>query len=767
MSDSRKRREALLYHAKPTPGKIQVVPTKKYSTQKDLSLAYSPGVAEPCLEIEKNPENAYKYTSKGNLVAVISNGTAVLGLGDIGALAGKPVMEGKGLLFKIFADIDVFDIEVDTKDVDKFIETVKNIAPTFGGINLEDIKAPEAFEIERRLKEELDIPVMHDDQHGTAIISAAALKNAIEIANKDISKVKIVVNGAGAAAISCTKLYLALGAKIENVVMCDSKGVIRKDINGLSEQKTQFATNRDIFTLEEAIVNADVFIGLSIADVFTPKMLLSMAKDPIVFAMANPNPEIDYNLAIKTRNDVIMATGRSDHPNQVNNVLGFPFIFRGALDVRATKINEEMKMAAVHALANLAKESVPEQVNITYGETNIQFGREYIIPKPFDTRLITEVPPAVAKAAMDSGVAKEPIIDWETYKDNLAERLGTSSKLMRMLTSKAKANPKTIVFAEADHLDVLKAAQIVYDEGIGKPILLGNKDIIKELMEEITFEANLPIIDPKSDEEKKRRNRFAEVYWEKHKRKGISLLDAQKWMRERNYFAAMMINLGEAESLVTGYSRSYPSVAKPMIELIGKSEGVQRVAATNIMMTERGPLFFSDTAFNINPNEQELIQIARMTHRVMKLFGLEPNLAMLSYSNFGSAKSKSANKGSNAVAYIHKHFPEIIIDGEIQADFALNGFMREKKFPFSKLQNKKVNGLIFPNLNSANISYKLIKSLNKIDSIGPIVMGLKKPVHILQLGSSVDEMVNMACIAVIDAQENNKQDKLYFTTFER
>jgi len=767
MGDSRKRREALLYHAKPTPGKIQVVPTKKYATQKDLSLAYSPGVAEPCLEIEKDPENAYKYTSKGNLVAVISNGTAVLGLGDIGALAGKPVMEGKGLLFKIFADIDVFDIEVDTKDIDKFIETVKNIAPTFGGINLEDIKAPEAFEIERRLKEELDIPVMHDDQHGTAIISAAALKNAVEITNKDISKVKIVVNGAGAAAISCTRLYLALGAKKENVVMCDSKGVIRKDIPNLSPQKQQFATDKDIFTLEDAVKNADVFIGLSIADVFTPKMLLSMAKDPIVFAMANPNPEIGYNLAVKTRKDVIMATGRSDHPNQVNNVLGFPFIFRGALDVRATKINEEMKMAAVLALANLAKESVPEQVNITYGETNIQYGREYIIPKPFDTRLITEVPPAVAKAAMESGVAKEPITDWEGYKNDLAERLGTSSKLMRLLTSKAKANPKTIVFAEADHLDVLKAAQIVYDEGIGKPILLGNKEIIEELMEEINFEVDVPIIDPKSDEEKERRNRFAEVYWEKHKRKGISLLDAQKWMRERNYFAAMMINLGEAESVVTGYSRSYPSVAKPMIDLIGKAEGVQRVAATNIMMTDRGPLFFSDTAFNINPNEQELVQIARMTHRVMELFGIDPNLAMLSYSNFGSAKSKSANKGSNAVAYIHKHFPEINIDGEIQADFALNRVMREEKFPFSKLQNKKVNGLIFPNLNSSNIAYKLIKSLNKIESIGPIVMGLKKPVHILQLGSSVDEMVNMACIAVIDAQENSKQDKLYFTTFER
>ncbi len=757
MSDSRKKSEALLYHSTPTPGKIQVVPTKKYATQKDLSLAYSPGVAEPCLEIEKDPNNAYKYTSKGNLVAVISNGTAVLGLGDIGALAGKPVMEGKGLLFKIFADIDVFDIEVDTKDVDKFIETVKNIAPTFGGINLEDIKAPEAFEIERRLKDELDIPVMHDDQHGTAIISAAALKNAIEIAEKDISKVKIVVNGAGAAAISCTRLYLALGAKKENVVMCDSKGVIRKDIENLSSQKAEFATNRDIYTLEEAVTGADVFIGLSIADVFTPKMLLTMANDPIVFAMANPNPEIGYDLAVQTRKDVIMATGRSDHPNQVNNVLGFPFIFRGALDVRATKINEEMKMAAVHALADLAKESVPEHVNITYNEKNIQFGREYIIPKPFDNRLITEVPPAVAKAAIESGVAKEPITDWEAYKETLAQRLGTGSKLMRMLTSRAKANPKKVIFAEADHLNVLKAAHTVYEDGIAIPILLGSEKIIKELMLEINFDADVEIIDPKSDDEKERKDRFAKIYWESRKRKGITYIDARKLMRERNYFAAMMVNEGEADALVTGYSRSYPSVAKPMIELIGKAPGIKRIAATNILMTERGPMFFSDTAFNINPTEEELVQIAVETARVMKIFGIEPVLAMLSYSNFGSAESKSASKSANAVAYIHEHYPDIIIDGEIQADFAMSRTLRNDKFPFSKLHEKKVNGLIFPNLNSANISYKLINKLNNIESIGPIVMGLKKPVHILPLGSSVDEIVNLVCVAVVDAQENSKK----------
>ena len=765
MSDSRIRKEALLYHAKPTPGKIQVVPTKKYATQKDLSLAYSPGVAEPCLEIEKDPENAYKYTSKGNLVAVISNGTAVLGLGDIGALAGKPVKEGKGLLFKIFADIDVFDIEVDTKDVDKFIETVKNIAPTFGGINLEDIKAPEAFEIERRLKEELDIPVMHDDQHGTAIISAAALKNAVEIAEKDISKVKIVVSGAGAAAISCSRLYLSIGAKRENLVMCDSKGVIRKGTKNLNVQKAEFATSSDVYTLEEAMVGSDVFVGLSKGNLVTPEMLLTMAKDPIVFAMANPTPEIEYDLAVKTRKDIIMATGRSDNPNQVNNVLGFPYIFRGALDVRATKINEEMKIAAVHALANLAKESVPEQVNITYGEKHIQYGREYIIPKPFDARLITEVPPAVAKAAMESGVAKYPIKDWDVYREELAERLGTGSKLMRMITERAKVNPKSVVFAEADHLDVLKAAQIVYDDGIGNPILLGDKVIIKELMDELNFEADLPIIDPKSDEEKERRNRFAKIYWEKRQRNGITLLDAQKWMRERNYFAAMMVNEGEADSLVTGYSRSYPSVAKPMIELIGMAKGVCRVAATNIMMTERGPMFFSDTAFNINPSEHELVQIARMTDRVMRIFGLDPHLALLSYSNFGSANSKSANKVADAAALIHEHFPEIKIDGEIQADFALTGVMRDEKFPFSKIYKKKVNGLIFPDLNSANIGYKLIKSLNNIDSIGPIVMGLKKPAHILQLGCSVDEIVNMVCVAIVDAQENAKNNTDYFTTF--
>jgi len=756
MSNSKKKSEALLYHEFPSPGKIQVVPTTKYSTQRDLSLAYSPGVAEPCLAIEENPEDAYKYTSKGNLVAVISNGTAVLGLGDIGALAGKPVMEGKGLLFKIFADIDVFDIEVDTHDVEKFIETVKNIAPTFGGINLEDIKAPEAFEIERRLKEELDIPVMHDDQHGTAIISAAALKNAVEITGKDISKIKIVVNGAGAAAISCSRLYLAIGAKRENLVMCDSKGVIRKDIENLTEQKAEFATDRDLHTLDEAMIDSDVFIGLSIGDVVSPKMLKTMAKDPIVFAMANPNPEIDYPTAVKTRKDIIMATGRSDFPNQVNNVLGFPFIFRGALDVRATGINEEMKIAAVHALANLAKEPVPEQVNITYGESHIEYGREYIIPKPFDHRLITEVPPAVAKAAMESGIAKSPITNWDAYREVLAERLGTGNKLLRRLMAKAKSNPKTIIFAEADHLHVLKAAQIIHDERVGKPILMGDKAIIKELMEEINFEGDVTIIDPTDSKEKKRRHRFAKLYWEKRQRNGITLLAAQRLMRGRNYFAAMMVNEGEADSLVTGYSRSYPATVKPMIELIGKENGVEKIAATNIMITKKGPMFFSDTAININPSAEELADICYMTSESMKMFGFEPSLAMLSFSNFGSSDSIEAEKVAKATKIVHAKFPALIVDGDIQADFALNPAMLKEKFPFSKLNGKKVNGLIFPGLESANIGYKLMKEFNNVESIGPIIMGLKKPVHVIQLGASVDEIVSIACVAIVHAQEKAK-----------
>ncbi len=756
MSDSRKRHEALIYHAKPKPGKIEVVPTKKYATQHDLALAYSPGVAEPCLEIEKDKNNVYKYTSKGNLVAVISNGTAVLGLGNIGPEASKPVMEGKGLLFKIFADIDVFDIEVDATDVDKFIETVKAIAPTFGGINLEDIKAPEAFEIERRLKEELDIPVMHDDQHGTAIISAAALKNAVEITEKDISKINIVVNGAGAAAISCTRLYLELGVKRENVVMCDSKGVIRKDRDNLTSQKAEFATSKDLNTLDEAMQNADVFIGLSMGNVVTPEMLLTMAKDPIVFAMANPIPEIDYDLAIATRKDIIMATGRSDHPNQVNNVLGFPFIFRGALDVRATKINEAMKMAAVHALADLAKQSVPEQVNLVYDEISLSFGREYIIPKPFDPRLIYEIPPAIAKAAMNSGVALEPISDWDKYRDELMERSGSGSKEIRLIHNRAKSNRKRIVFAEADHLDVLKAAQRVQEERLGNPILLGRKDLILALKEEIGFTADVPIFDPKTDEEEERRNRFAEAYWKRRRRKGRTLSEAKKLMRERNYFAAMMVNEEEADALITGYSRPYPTVVKPIIELIEKDKGISKIAACNLMLTKQGPLFLADTTININPTAKDLIKTTQMTSNLVKMFGMKPNVAMLSFSNFGSISTETSKKIKEAVSFIHRHYPNAVVDGEIQADFALNPEMLAKEFPFSKLNGKKVNVLIFPNLESANITYKLLKQVDKAESIGPVILGLSKAVHVLQLGSSVDEMVNMAALACVDAQQREK-----------
>ena len=752
MNKDSKRREALLYHAKPTPGKIQVVPTKKYATQRDLSLAYSPGVAEPCLEIAKDVNNVYKYTAKGNLVAVITNGTAVLGLGDIGPEASKPVMEGKGLLFKIFADIDVFDIEIGTKDIEEFIQTVKNIAPTFGGINLEDIKAPESFEIERRLVEELNIPVMHDDQHGTAIISSAALLNALELAGKKAEDVKLVVSGAGSAAIACADLYILLGVKMENIFMFNSKGLLTKDNPKLSDLQLKYAKDIEPITLEEALVGADVFLGLSTGDIMTPQMLLGMADNPIVFAMANPDPEIDYNLAVATRKDVIMATGRSDYPNQVNNVLGFPYIFRGALDVRATTINEAMKMAAVKALALLTKESVPEQVNVAYGETKLNFGREYIIPKPFDPRLITIVAPAVAKAAMDTGVAQNPITDWKKYEEELLDRLGNDNKMVRLIGNRAKMDPKRIVFAEADHLDVLKAAQIVFEEGIGFPILLGNKEIILELKKEIDFYADVEIIDPKIDEEKERRNRFANTYWSSRQRHGISFFDAQKLMRERNYFAAMMVNEGEADALVTGYSRSYPSVVRPMLQLIEKTPGASIVATTNMMMTARGPMFLSDTAINIDPSADDLAKIAIMTAKTAKTFGVEPVIAMVSFSNFGSSTNKSASKVREAVAYLHKNYPDMIVDGEVQADFALNPEMLKEKFSFSKLAGKKVNTLIFPNLESANITYKLLKELNKVDSIGPIMLGMGKPVHIFQLGASVEEMVNMAAIAVIDAQ---------------
>ena len=757
MKDNHKKSDALDYHEYPQPGKIAVVPTKKHATQYDLSLAYSPGVAEPCLAIEENKNDAYRYTNKGNLVAVISNGTAVLGLGNIGADAAKPVMEGKGLLFKIFADIDVFDIEVNATDVDPFVNTVKAIAPTFGGINLEDIKSPEAFEIERRLKEELDIPVMHDDQHGTAIISAAALKNALEIVGKDIDKVKIVVNGAGAAAISCTRLYIALGADPKNIVMCDSKGVIRKDNPNLDYLKSEFATDRDLHTLTEAMKDADVFIGLSKGNVVSPEMLLSMAKDPIVFAMANPTPEIAYDLAIQTRSDIIMATGRSDTPNQVNNVLGFPFIFRGALDVRATKINEEMKLAAVHALADLAKKSVPDQVNLVYGGINLTFGKEYIIPKPFDPRLIYEVPPAIAKAAMDSGVAQKPITDWDAYREQLMDRLGGSNREIRALQDRARQNPKRVVFPEADILEVLKAAQRVYQEGIAIPVLLGHKEVILAYMEELGWEANLEIIDPKSDEEANRRKSFADIYWKKRSRKGITQINALRLMRERNYFGAMLVNTGQADAMITGYSRSYPQVIRPILDLVEKEEGFNRIAATSILITKRGPLFLSDTTMNPNPSSEDLSVITLATAEKAKMFGLDPAIALLSYSNFGSAPSESTQKISKAVAYLHKNYPNLVVDGEVQVDIALNPEKMAAAFPFSKLNGKAANILIFPNLESANITYKIMKESDGLNSIGPIILGLSKPIHITLMNASVDEMVNLTTFAVVDAQERERR----------
>ena len=756
-NNHKKNTDALDYHEFPQPGKIAVVPTKKHASQYDLSLAYSPGVAEPCLAIEENKNDAYRYTNKGNLVAVISNGTAVLGLGNIGADAAKPVMEGKGLLFKIFADIDVFDIEVNTTDVDAFVNTVKAIAPTFGGINLEDIKSPEAFEIERRLKEELDIPVMHDDQHGTAIISAAALKNALEIVGKDIRQIKMVVNGAGAAAISCTRLYIALGADPKNIVMCDSKGVIRKDNPNLDYLKAEFATDRDLHTLEEAMKDADVFIGLSKGNVVSPEMLLSMAKDPIVFAMANPTPEIAYDLATQTRSDIIMATGRSDTPNQVNNVLGFPFIFRGALDVRATKINEEMKLAAVHALAELAKKTVPDQVNLVYGGANLSFGKEYIIPKPFDPRLIYEVPPAIAKAAIETGVAQKPITDWDAYREQLMDRLGGSNREIRVLQERARQNPKRVVFPEADLTDVLKAAQRVYQEGIAIPVLLGPKDIIQSKMEDLGFEANLQIIDPKSPEERERRHRFADIYWKKRERKGITQINARRLMRERNYFGAMLVNTGEADAMITGYSRSYPQTIRPILDLVEKEEGFQRIAATSILITKRGPLFLSDTTMNPNPSSEDLTAITLAVAEKAKMFGLDPAIALLSYSNFGSAPSESTKKLSKTVSYLHKNYPELIVDGEVQVDVALNPEKMAAMFPFSKLNGKAANVLIFPNLESANITYKIMKESEGISSIGPIILGLSKPIHITLINASVDEMVNLTTFAVVDAQERERR----------
>ena len=760
MDKSRERRESLVYHAKPKPGKIEVVPTKKYNSQRDLALAYSPGVAIPCQEIESDKDNTYKYTNKGNLVAVITNGTAVLGLGDIGPEASKPVMEGKALLFKIFADIDVFDIEINEKDPKKFVEIVKSLSPTFGGINLEDIKAPEAFQIEKDLIKGLDIPVMHDDQHGTAIISCAALINAIDLVNKKIKSVKLVMSGAGSSAIASAKLYISFGLKRENIIMVDSKGVINNKRTDLNDEKKFFVTKRNINTLEDAMIDSDVFIGLSTGDILTSKMLKTMAKDPIVFAMSNPNPEINYDLAMSARKDLIMATGRSDFPNQVNNVLGFPFIFRGALDVRATKINEEMKKAAVIALANLAKKPVPEQVNIAYGETKrLIFGKDYIIPKPFDPRLITEVPPAVAKAAMDSGVAREPIEDWDRYIQTLDSRIGNDTKLIRLIHRRAKSKLKKLIFSESDQLDVLKAAQICKEDGIVEPILMGRKKTIKKLMKSIDFNDKVIIIDPKDKSQTKTISKYARVLFENLKRKGKTQKDVKQMLRDRIYFGSMMVLSGDADSMLAGYSRSYPSAFIPILNTIGKSKGIKRVSATNLMLTKQGPLFLSDTSLNINPNAEQLAKIAINTAKTVKMFGIEPVIGILSFSNFGSSDSEEAEKISSAIKLLHNNNPDLIVDGPIQADFALNKEMLKSRFPFSNLNGRKVNTLIFPNLDSANISYKIIKELDDAISIGPILIGLNRPVHILQLGASVEEIVNMAAISAIDSQRRKIRKK--------
>jgi len=751
MSKSVKNQEALDYHSQGRPGKIEVVPTKPYSSQRDLSLAYSPGVAEPCLEIAANTEDVYKYTAKGNLVAVISNGTAVLGLGNIGPEAAKPVMEGKGLLFKIFADIDVFDIEIAETDVNRFVDTVKAISPTFGGINLEDIKAPECFEIERRLKAELKIPVMHDDQHGTAIITAAALLNALEVAKKKIDKVKVLVSGAGASAISCARLYLALGVKKENMVMTDSTGVIHVNRTDLDENKKFFATTQNVHTLQEAIKGADVFLGLSKGNLVTKDMVKTMAKHPIIFALANPDPEITYTDASDARNDAIIATGRSDFPNQVNNVLGFPYIFRGALDVRAAQINEPMKLAAVRAIADLAKEPVPEIVNLAYNEKNIAFGKDYIIPKPLDPRLIATVAPAVAKAAIESGVAQSQIANWANYADDLRKRLGLDNKLIRIVTSKAKQNPKRVVFAEADNYKILKAAQIVHDEGIAQPILLGNIHKILMLIEENHLGLkDVPIIDPRLEEDK--RHEFGELFFKKRRRRGFNLYEARKIMNERNYYGAMMVETGEADALISGLTRKYSDTIRPALQIIGTQEDVRRVAGMYIMVTKRGPVFFADTTINVNPTAEELVEITVLTAWAVQQFNIKPRIALLSYSNFGANTEADATKVRDAVAMLHKKYPGIMVDGEMQANIALNPQLLSDNFPFCEYASEGANTLIFPNLDSGNISYKLLMELGGAEAIGPVLLGMRKPVHILQLGSSVREIVNMVTIAVVDAQ---------------
>src|SRR5215203_532696 len=757
MQNELRKQQALEYHEKGRPGKIEVVPTKEAKTQRDLSLAYSPGVAEPCKEIAANKENVYKYTAKGNLVAVISNGTAVLGLGDIGPEAGKPVMEGKGVLFKIFADIDVFDIEISETDPEKFVEIVRALEPTFGGINLEDIKAPECFYIEKELREQLTIPVMHDDQHGTAIISAAALLNALQVQKKKIDKVHFVVNGAGAAAMACVQLYVALGAKAENFCIFDRKGSLYTGRTDLEGFKLKFANANEDTTLDKAMKGADVFIGLSVGNVVTVDMVKTMAKNPIVFAMANPDPEISWNDACSARNDIIMATGRSDYPNQVNNVLGFPYIFRGALDVRATQINEAMKLAAVKSLADLAQTPVPDIVNLAYNATNITFGANYIIPKPLDPRLLATVAPAVAKAAIESGVAQKPITDWDGYVTDLNKRLGLDNQVMRVLGNKAKKDPRRIVFAEADNIKILKSAQVVFDEGIGYPILLGDEKKIRNLAQANGIDIEgIPIFDPRSDAMEEKRNQYGELFFKKRQRKGFNFYESKKVMKDRNYFGCMMVEMGDADAMISGLVKNYPDTIRPALHCIGMEEGVNRIAGMYLMLTKKGPIFLADTTVNFNPTAEELAEITMLVAREVRHFNIIPRIAMLSYSNFGSSNSPEAKLVARARDLVKQALPNLMVDGEMQASVAFNNSILKENYPFSELVDKDVNTLIFPNLAAGNIAYNLLKEVGAADAIGPILLGLKKPVHILQLGSSVRNIVNMAIIAVVDAQINSQ-----------
>ncbi len=753
MQNDLRKQQALEYHAKGRPGKIEVIPTKEAKTQRDLSLAYSPGVAVPCLEIAANPDDVYKYTAKGNLVAVISNGTAVLGLGNIGPEAGKPVMEGKGVLFKIFADIDVFDIEINETDPEKFVQIVKSLEPTFGGINLEDIKAPECFYIEKQLKELMNIPVMHDDQHGTAIISSAALLNACEIQKKKLEKIKVVVSGAGAAAVACMKLYIGLGVRRENIRVFDSKGLIHEGRTDLDELKKEFVVPGKSMSLAEGMKDADVFIGLSKGGVLNGEMIKSMAKNPIVFAMANPDPEISWEDATEARKDIIMATGRSDYPNQVNNVLGFPYIFRGALDVRARQINEAMKLAAVRALADLAKTPVPDIVNMAYNETNISFGEHYIIPKPLDPRLLATVAPAVAKAAMESGVAKLPITNWEGYVNDLNKRLGLDNQVMRAIGNKARRDPKRIVFAEADNVKILKAAQIIFDEGIGYPILLGDDSKIRTIADANGIDIeDLPIFDPRSDAQEEKRNQYAEIFFAKRGRRGFNAYEAKKIMKDRNYYGCMMVECGDADAMISGLSKNYPDTIRPAIQTIGTEEGVRKIAGMYMMLTKKGPLFLADTTVNFNPTAEELAEITLLAAREVRQFNIVPRIAMLSYSTFGSSDSPEARLVAEARRIVKSKMPSLIVDGEMQAGVALSKEMMKENYPFSELVDQDVNTLIFPNLAAGNIAYNLMKELEVADAVGPILLGLKKPVHVLQLGSSIRSIINMAQIAVLDAQ---------------